>query len=165
MNIIKEFVELFDKILEFTGYSVYSGDEYYRQMVVKEDIESIGIGYIVILLINLFNIYYSKQTKTYLASDKFTIIYNLYFVGCIVFYIFNSSLIVNRINMYFYGFSFIVSAYSLCYLNSNKKSIAKILYTVHIMLFLGYMYRMFDNDSAFYFIWQSDIYRLAHPNA
>ena len=66
--------------------------------------------------------------------------------------------------MYFYGFSFIVSSYSLYYLTSNKTGIAKLLYVVHIMLFVGYMYRMFDNDSAFYFIWQSDLYKLMHPN-
>ena len=162
MNLIKEYVDLFDKILEFTGYSVYSTDEYYRQMVVKENIERIGIGYIVILLINLFNIYYSKQIKTSIASDKFTIIYNLYFCGCIAFYIFNSSLIISRMNMYFYGFSFMISAYSLYYLTINKKSEARLLYVLHILLFIGYLYRMFDNDSAFYFIWQSDIYKLTH---
>lgn len=164
MNIIKEYVELFDKILELTGYSVYSGEEYYRQMVVKDEIEKIGIGYVIMFMINILNIIICKQLNSDLKSDRYTIIYNLYFVGCIVFYVFNSSLIVNRINMYFYGFSFIISAYTLYYSTSYKQSISKLLYFLHLMLFVGYMYRMFDNDSAFYFIWQSDMYRLAHPN-
>lgn len=163
LNFPQRFSAFIDRVLIATGYGAYL-DDYYHQMVVKENIENIGLGFIIILLINIANIIHSEKVKLTINDSKITFIYNLYFIGVIVFYLFNSSLIINRINMYFYGFSFIFSAYVLYYLKISGKQIPLItLVAIYILLFVGYLYRMFDNDSAFYFIWQEDLYGLHHP--
>lgn len=163
LNFPQKISAFIDRVLITTGYGTYL-DDYYHQMVVKENIESIGVGFIIILLINITNIIYSEKVKLTVNDSKITFIYNLYFIGVIVFYLFNSSLIISRINMYFYGFSFIFSAYVLYYLKISGKQIPlKSLVALYVLLFVGYLYRMFDNDSAFYFIWQEDLYRLHHP--
>ena len=163
LNFPQRFSAFIDRVLIATGYGAYL-DDYYHQMVVKENIENIGLGFIIILLINIANIIHSEKVKLTINDSKITFIYNLYFIGVIVFYLFNSSLIINRINMYFYGFSFIFSAYVLYYLKISGKQIPLItLVAIYILLFVGYLYRMFDNDSAFSFIWQEDLYGLHHP--
>lgn len=163
LNFPQKISAFIDRVLITTGYGTYL-DDYYHQMVVKENIESIGVGFIIILLINITNIIYSEKVKLTVNDSKITFIYNLYFIGVIVFYLFNSSLIISRINMYFYGFSFIFSAYVLYYLKISGNQIPlKSLVALYMLLFVGYLYRMFDNDSAFYFIWQEDLYRLHHP--
>ena len=74
-------------------------------------------------------------------------------------YAFISSPLIQRVNYYFYGFEFIVMAYLLYVLHENNRKAYKALIAVLSIAFIGTLYRMFDNDSAFFFIGQEELHK------
>lgn len=148
---------LLESFMEETGYEDYfvydDGDEIFKKL------ESVGIGYYLELGINVLLIWFSGETKKYNSSNKMvSYIYNFAFIGMLLHYIFITSLLVSRLNYYFYGFVFIFGAYVLHYLYNNNKKMFWVYCLLCVMTFVGVMYRMDDNTSAFYFFWQSSLY-------
>ena len=143
--------------LEETGYDGYY--EYKDGEAIFKEVGTGGIGYYIELIINIILIRFCNDIKLFNKDNKLvTYMYNLAFIGILSHYLFISSPALSRINYYFYGFAFIFGAYALHYLYEKHKSMFYTLLSLYILTFIGTMYKMFDNTSAFYFLWQSDIY-------
>lgn len=146
-----------EQVTVLTGYDVYMSDGYYSDYVFSTD-SSIGVGYIILLLIPIFIIAHSDYLKKKNPSVRF--IYNLFFFGLLLRHSFEGSMLVQRLNYYFYGFEFIVAAFLLYQFKiDHRKRSLTILVFLYCLVFLATLYRMFENSSAFFFIWQQDEYR------
>ena len=152
INFIMEYV---DKYSHFLGYDRYMDDKY-AYMLQRENLHY-GIGFFINILISVVLIYNSDKLKSEMRSMiKF---YNLYFVGLLIRYTFFANSLIQRVNCYFYGFDYIIGAaiLYLLWINHEKKGYY-ILLSCYILVFGATLYRMFENDSAFYFIWQKESY-------
>ena len=139
----------------YDGYFEYGDGE----GIAKSSEKAAGVGYFVGLIKNIVLIWYCNETKRMNAKNKVvTYMYNLTYLGILWHYVFISSLLMDRINYYFYGFAYIFGAYTLHYLYNNNKKMFWVLLGLYILTFVGIMYRMYDNTSAFYFFWQSGLY-------
>lgn len=140
-------------IIELFGYSHYS--EYKNNSEL-----SLGLGYYIIIILNLFLILKSDKVRRYLNDRKFDTIYSLFFIGCIWNYIFLGSIPLNRPNYYLYGLNFIVVGYYL-YTFSKLKHIKEynfyyiLLIVLISLIFLGYMVSYEENTMKFLFFWES----------
>ena len=74
-------------------FASWFGYEYYTTEFIDDGTTGLytGIGFILANLIDFLIIVYSKRIKTFFNSQRFTIIYNLYFVGIIVHLILSDS--------------------------------------------------------------------------
>lgn len=149
-------------LIEFFGYGVYLD-------MLKEGKESLlfsltrsrGIGFYLIVLLNIILIASSNQLKKYFSNGYFAKIYDLYFFGVIYGYITNGSVLLSRLNYYFGGFTFIVAAYTLLYFYRNLKEsrnnilLFLVLFGIYLLIFIALIYRMDENTFRFVFFWQA----------
>lgn len=134
------------------NYSIYISDEYQSYM---HNSVKLGIGYLTILLTDIILVTTSNKYKQALKNNLLTYMYNLYFIGILLRYTFISSMMVGRINDYFYGFKYIIASYALYYLYShNNKKLFYLLASMYIMTFIANMVNMFENTAVFRFFWE-----------
>lgn len=154
INNVMDYIEPAAVVL---GYDYYMNDKYVT-MLQRESIHY-GIGYFINILIPIVIIFNSDILKKEMPSAiKF---YNLYFIGLMIRFALFGSPLIQRVNYYLYGFDYIVGAYVLYLLwNKQKKISFNILLASYVLIFFATLYRMFENDSAFYFNWQIDEYML-----
>ena len=155
IDILIQLMDYFTKGAILLGYDVYLEEQYSKNVLMEQGV--LGIGYYIAVILCLVIIYYSRLITR--KEGIFTYIYNLYLIGVMIKYIFIGSSLVQRLNWYFCGFDFIVAALLLYSLKTNgyKKGYSVLLGLLALTL-VGTLYRMFDNTSAFYFIWQIDDY-------
>lgn len=159
LNIVSEIMDKLQAFASMFGYDNYFDDRYLEKFMKKDS--GNGVGYYVLLLLPTITIYYSDILKKQMPSINR--IYNLYFIGVMLKYAFINSPLIQRVNYYFYGFEFIVMAYLLYVLHENNRKAYKTFIAVLSIAFIGTLYRMFDNDSAFFFIGQEELHkRLTH---
>lgn len=155
LNIVSEMMDRLETFATMFGYENYFEDRYLEKFIKKDS--GNGVGYYVLLLLPVITIYYSDILKKHIPS--ISKIYNLYFIGVILKYAFINSPLIQRVNYYFYGFEFIVMAYLLYVLHENNRKVYRFFVLVLSIAFIGTLYRMFDNDSAFYFIGQEELHK------
>ena len=155
LNIVSEIMDKLQAFATMFGYDNYFDDRYLEKFMKKDS--GNGVGYYVLLLLPTITIYFSDILKKQIPSINR--IYNLYFIGVMLKYAFISSPLIQRVNYYFYGFEFIVMAYLLYVLHENNRKAYKALIAVLSIAFIGTLYRMFDNDSAFFFIGQEELHK------
>lgn len=155
LNIVSEMMDRLETFATMFGYENYFEDRYLEKFIKKDS--GNGVGYYVLLLLPVITIYYSDILKKHIPS--ISKIYNLYFIGVILKYAFINSPLIQRVNYYFYGFEFIVMAYLLYVLHENNRKVYRFFVLVLSITFIGTLYRMFDNDSAFYFIGQEELHK------
>ena len=148
---------LLSEFMEESGYDNYfekeDGDEMFKLGGTA------GVGYYVELLKNIVIVWFSTKVISYNSKNStVAYMYNLSFFGMLFHYIFINSLVVSRLNYYFYGFVYIFGAYLLHYLYHNNKKLFLVMIILYVLTFVGVLYRMYDNNSAFYFLWQSELY-------
>lgn len=149
---------ILEGFMEETGYDVYFEYED-GEDVVRSNVKAAGAGYFVELIKNIVLIWFCNETKKFNANNKVvTYMYNLTYLGILWHYAFTISPVLSRINYYFYGFAYIFGAYTLHYLYNNNKKMFWVLLGLYILTFVGTLFRMYDNTSAFYFFWQSGLY-------
>lgn len=156
VNIIGFFISMTEPLAIYLNYGNYTK----LQGGILFDEVKLGLGFYVQFTINLLLIVYSSKVKNFFSSTWLTMAYDLYFIGVLWHYIFIDSLILNRINYYFYGFQFIIAAFTLYYLHKQKKIFCYILTTLYILLFIATMYRMESNTALYIFNWQKELYYL-----
>lgn len=144
--------------MEETGY-----DDYFEnddgEGIVRSGAKTAGVGYFVELANNIMLVWFCNKTKEFNANNRVvTYMYNLTYLGILGRYVFAMSPVLARINYYFYGFAYIFGAYTLHYLYNNNRKAFWILLGLYTLTFVGTMFRMYDNTSAFYFFWQSGLY-------
>jgi len=161
VNVFENLFSSLDTLMTIFGY------DQYVDIVNKDDSllfsleRQRGMGFYVLLMVDLVLISNSNNIKQYFKDTIFPIIYDLYFFGVIYGYITNGSILLSRPNEYFLGFKFIVAAFSLLYYfrkkeNSKKdKMLFYLLIGLYVLIFAGYMFRMKENTAFFTFFWQA----------
>lgn len=156
-NNVNIIIEHLDDAIYYLGYSEYIESD--NISLVRDNVSK-GMGFYVILLVNIVLIYFSYDVKKKYSSSFFSIIYSLYFIGVLWRYLFLNSQVFSRINYYFYGFEYIVAAFTLSYLYQNRSKWFYCLSGLYLFLFIGCMYRMNENTALYIFNWQNDLFYL-----
>lgn len=154
------YLEIMDKILLLAGYGDYVNYADFHKFVLADgEAKSIGIGFVVIFAINFMQILCARRTTSFWHSRRVSFISLSFFIGAIFHYLFQSSQLIGRINIYFYGFGFIFGAYTLYQLKKRGQQWPYlILISLYLLLFVGYLHSMDSNTTAFYFLWQANSY-------
>lgn len=160
MNIIsiQDFFTRIDQAIGLLGYERYTD---YNATLLNDEEATLGIGFFITLITNIFIIVNSNKIKEYFKNDFLNGIYSLFFIGTLFKYVFTGSQMLQRVNMYFYSFYFIVMAYALYYFLKTKKNLQLIFLVGLILLtFVAILYKGESNSSLFVFNWQDDLFYL-----
>ncbi len=158
LNVVHTIIQKFDNIITLLGYDTYL--EGNTDEMISHNVD-IGIGFFVLLSINIILIIYSNKTKEYFRHTWLPYAYNLYYIGVLWQYVFITSQLFNRINYYLYGFQYIIAAFTLAYFwNTKQKKIFWILTGLHLLLFIGYISNIESSSIGYIFYWQRDWYYL-----
>lgn len=134
-------------------------DHYLERADLEDMVEkkvSKGIGFYGILITDLILVAYSNKVKKYFLYDSYyNRIYNLFFIGVLIRYAFLTSLLIQRVNYYFYFFRFIIAAYTLLYAKNHNKFIFIALVLLILLYFIGTLSSMEINTSLYKFFWQT----------
>ena len=155
IGFVQQFIGQFDLILSYMQYDHYLERDDLEHMIEKE--VSRGIGFYGILCTDILLVVYSNKIKKYLLDNLyFKRIYNLFFIGILIRYAFLTSMMIQRVNVYFYYFKFIVAAYALYYAKKNNKYLFIALIFLYLLFFVGILSSMEINRSMYMFFWQAD---------
>lgn len=141
--VFKPVVPIFLSIMDILEVFGYQG---YKYMVLGGDLSFLtpkrtaGLGFILLIILNLINITQSNKVKAYHNSLYLNLLYDFYFVGVLYNYLVSGSLIFERINFYFYNFSFIISAFTLYYFTKNRTKKNQYLKIMMILIYLLLFY-------------------------
>lgn len=139
--ILKPAVFLFTSLMDVLEIFGYEG---YKYMVLGGDLSFLepkreaGLGFLLVILINLINISQSNKVKEFHHSRFLNLIYDFYFVGVLYYFIAAGSIILGRINYYFYNFSFIISAFTIFYLVKNNSLKNILLLMMLLIAYIGF---------------------------
>lgn len=151
-KLLAQYLFLFDEVLSIDAfsdsYSVYLGYEDKLYSEVRK-----GLGYYIFLLTDIILVANSTKIKEYTNNNYLTVIYNFYFIGTILRHAFIDSHLIQRVNYFFYGFQFIVAAYSLYYFNQSRSNkYFYLLLSLYVLTFVATMSKMEDNTALFKFL-------------
>ena len=138
--ILKPAVFLFTALMDFLEIFGYGG---YKYMVLGGDLSFLepkreaGIGFLLVILINLINISQSNKVKGFHSSRFLNLIYDFYFVGVLYYFVASGSIVLGRINYYFYNFSFIISAFTIYYFVRNVSKKNTLLLMMLMIAYIG----------------------------
>lgn len=155
----KVFVSCYDQIellAGLTGYSNYFESNDFS--LTSENNGSYGLGFFLLLFLNVLIISKSKGVKEGLNTPYITKLYDFFFIGICLSYVFDGSLLLARINNYFYNSSFIIGGCTLYFLLKSKSKSFYLLLAIYVLLFLGTLYRGRENSMYFVFSGQEDLY-------
>lgn len=146
IDIVQDVFNTISNVTALMGYSDYESSSFAE----FDDEMKIGLGFIVILMIDLFLILLGNGMKKYYKSRSVNIMYDLFFLGVILRYGFLRMFLIQRLNYYFYSFEFIIAALSLYYLFKNRKYLMyySILF-LYVALFMGKMMQAKDTYAAY----------------
>lgn len=154
VGFVQQVIEQFDVLLSYMQYDHYLERTDLEDMVEKK--VSKGIGFYGILTTDLILVAYSNNVKKYfIYNSYFKRIYNLYFIGVLIRYAFLTSLLIQRVNYYFYFFKFIIAAHTLLYAKKHNKYIFIALMFLFLLYFIGTLSSMEVNTSLYKFFWQT----------
>lgn len=135
------FSSYYGSLIEFFTAITGAYDNYKTEDVLEiaELQGSTSLAYYFILLLNIVVIAFSRKMHTFYNSNKFNIIYNIYFIGVLTFYIFPGGLIaLTRPFRYFYFFRPIILAFLAYYLYSYRRIAKyKLLLITMLLLYSG----------------------------
>lgn len=160
LNIVGDILSLFELLIIQLGYGFYIESSSDKVVEMLQKNVDVGVGYYLILFIDLLLIYYNSSIKKFFNLKIFYLLYDLYFLGVLWHYLFISSQLFSRINYYFYGVQYIVASFALCYFYKAKSKAFYLLLVLYILWFVGVLYRMNENTSLFIFNWQKDLFYL-----
>ena len=133
------FISIMD-YLEILGY------EGYKYMMLGGDTSFLeakreaGLGFLLFICLNLMNVLYSNKIKEYYNSSLLNILYDFYFVGLLYNYLSSGSLILGRVNYYFFNYNFIITAFLLHYLCKNRSYQNTLILIALILAYFVYAY-------------------------
>lgn len=157
MNYAQVFFETLDSYIRYLGYDYMDRRE---ELLVNNDVKK-GIGFYITLIMNIVTICYSKKLKQEVNSNYFNVLYQLYYIGIIMGYVFINSQLLGRLGMYFISFNFIIHAYLLRYAIVYHKVYLRFVYTsMIVLLFSALIYRAETSWNLFVFKGQTDYYYL-----
>lgn len=137
-NIWMSMLNQVDMILSFIGY-----DDRFNMDILENEIreKNFGARKILFLIIDSIIIYNSPKLRSYYANRTFGLMYIFYFLLILSQPLLESSMVFNRITIYFYIFRSIISSYMLFYVfKIDRMGIKKIL---GILVLLCYFCHLF----------------------
>lgn len=132
----------FGNLVSFIGYEKYSEN---FDMIINEEIsKNFGIKTIILLIINIVIILFSKQIIHSYNGEKYKLYYNFFFIGiCLYYLLFNTSHIFLRVIYYFDIVKLLFSALILhfLYFRSKMTNIIRIpLFVLLLLLSISYTF-------------------------
>ena len=145
-------------ITDLLGYKIYQYDFLYQDRYDRTRFGSnTGLGIWVKILVTVPVIVLSIDFKKYYNSSLFNMFYSLFFVGVITSLLFGSSVVLNRLSMFFSIFELIIRCFFVYYCFTKKTYtyyfIGLMMFLIQIPLFIN----MISNPSStapFLFFWQ-----------
>ena len=121
-----------------------------------------GLGFLITLLMNIIIISYNRQLESYFTPrlSWFPILYNLFFIGVLLFYIKNGSMLFQRAALYLTRLQYVVGAFALDYLfstggkNRTNYLFFFVLLLLYVLTFIANFYRMEENTMLYTFFLQ-----------
>lgn len=148
IDVIFNVLQHIDYFISVLGYKHYLGS------YAIEDNWRIGLGFFLLLGMDVICIYFSNNVKGFFRSRFVIYIYNLYFVGILLKYALFGSQLIQRVNYYFYGLQVVFAAYVLFYLSKRNKLFFYILLGLYILTFVAILYRAETNTALYMFNWE-----------
>ena len=133
-------------------------DAYLDQGFFEEEDSAIGIGYFLNTITCFAFVAYSEKAKSFYNNRWISLLFEFYFIGSCFDFILQSVHVMHRINLYLFGWGFII--YALSIYSAAKQKDVKWKRFLIILVFLtlpATLYRADDNTSQFYFYWWTDI--------
>lgn len=148
------FVGVFEPIINMFSTISVKYEYYTADKIMQGGNEVLQIGtslaFYFVILVNIVIIAYSHKMHEYYNSRKFNVVYNIYFIGILLFYVFPLGfLLMTRPFRYFYFFRPIMLAYFALYLYENRKQMREFA-TLMVLLvaFAGIFYGPILIDNA-----------------
>ena len=156
--ILQDMLKSIDRIAITLGYGDYLTD--FDQKDIIEG-ASIGIGFLINLMINIIIIYNSEGIKKHFNNRLYNIVYDFFFVGAFLRNVLLNSLLFSRLNYYFDNMSWIMGAIALLYAKQRGyQTMYYSLICLYGLVFLAFIYKAEVNSALFIFEWQKDLYYL-----
>ena len=152
----------FDTVDNFLTMLTTTSTERYNAYLVQgffeEENSTIGIGYFLNTITCFAFVAYSEKAKSFYNNRWISLLFEFYFIGCCFDFILQSVHVLHRINLYLFGWGFIIYALSI-YSAAKQKDIKwkRFLILLVFLSFPANLYRADDNTSQFYFYWWTDI--------
>lgn len=149
-------VDNFLTLLTTTSTDRY--DAYVAQGFFEEEDSALGIGYFLNTITCFAFIAYSEKAKSFYKNRWISLLFEFYFIGCCLDFILQSVHVLHRINLYLFGWCFVIYALSI-YSAVKQKDVMwkRILILLVFLSFPANLYRADENTSQFYFYWWTDI--------
>lgn len=156
-------------ITKFDNFAILLGYEGYidrAESLISGGGRSFGFYNIFELAVFSIIVINSRNLKDYFNTPLFNIIYDVFYIGTCLAYIFKGSLLLDRMIIYFTNTQYIMIAYLLNYLYQNKmRSYAHFLKYSFLILFICMQYGRFiyygeQNTGAYVSYFQSDMHQI-----
>ena len=116
-----------------------------------------GLGFILIFFLDFILVFFSTRLMKVYKDNRFTIFYNLFFIGLVLKIFFLNIFIFGRSYVYFYSFRFIVMAFLCHYLVfENKTSYPLKLLGIGLLIIqIALFFLTLDKEALapFQFVW------------
>jgi len=133
-------------------------DYYVAQGFFEEADSGVGIGYFINTITCFAFVAYSEKAKAFYNNRWISLLFEFYFFGCCFDFILQSVHVLHRINLYLFGWGFII--YALSIYSAAKQNNQKWKFILSFLVFMSFpanLYRADENTSQFYFYWWTDI--------
>ncbi len=157
VNPLQSLLKNFDTLIAMAGYEVYLDSDHANQMNSEA---TLGLGFMVSLVINILLIVYSNKVKEFFKSKYLNIAYDLFIIGIMLKYIFINSMLFLRASYYFIYMIIIVTAFTMYYARQKNKPLFYALAALLVVLFFGTLRSGDDNTASYLFFWQKDLFYL-----
>lgn len=151
----------FDMLIVLMGYENY--------IDTAEDLilnSTIGITRILMFIVNCIIATCSLKIKEFYKSDRFNILYDLFYVGTCLSYLFIGSMMFQRIIIYLSATQFIVLAYTMRYFYKTRRQSWRqfasycIISLTILTLYSSMIYRSKDTTAAYVSYFQKDMHKV-----
>lgn len=157
INVVQSLFGRLDTLLQLSGYEIYAQGNQAENVDAEV---SIGIGFVITLVVIVLMILYSKRMKDHFDSPLLSAYYNMFFIGVLLKYIFISSNLFGRINYFFINVMFIVLAALLHYAHREDRRLFYVLLCLSVLSFFAVVLKGSENTADFLFFFQDDLHYL-----
>ncbi len=156
IGLVEILIEIFFKLIVLLGYAdsaAFSTHMYYTEF-------SLGLGFVIRMMMNLMIICHSNQIKEYFKGTPVAIFYDIWFVGMILCIVFVQSMSVTRMLLYFSQMAIFVMAYALEYFRREKRDCFYLMLFLMLLTFVATILDGDSNTATFIFNWQEEYFPL-----
>lgn len=154
VGVIQNIVSRLDILISYLGY------DYYLENYEMENEVSIGLGFLITLILNTLTILYGEKVKAFYKDNFVSGVYSFFIIGVFFKYTFISSMLFARINCFFSNMSVFVYAFVLYYLYKCNKVNSYYYLTLLLLTFMATIYKAEVNTSLYIFNWQEEFFYL-----